>query len=301
MKLGFIGVGNMGGPMCRNLVKGDHQVMLHDLNKEAKAPILAMGATEAATAKQVTAETEVVFTSLPGPKEITEVVLGKDGIAEGAHGETIYVDLSTNSPAVARELAAELGQRGIPMLDAPVSGGTTGAEAGTVAVMVGGEKEVFDKVKPLFEIIGANVYHVGDHGAGCTVKVINNMLSFINMFTACEGFMMGVKAGVDPELLLEVVRNSSGNSSSLGKIEQAIFPGDFKATFALDLAHKDLRLALGLGEELGMPLTMGSVLVNYFRQSVARGHGSLDTSAMIKVLEENMGIELRSGAHKKSS
>lgn len=299
MKLGFIGVGNMGGPMCRNLVKGDHQVMICDLNKDVKAPILAMGATEASTAKEVAAESEVVFTSLPGPKEITAVVLGSDGIAEGAHKETIYVDLSTNSPSVARELAADLKQRGIPMLDAPVSGGTVGAEAGTVAVMVGGEKEIFDKVKPLFEIIGANVYHVGDHGAGCTVKLINNMLSFINLYAANEGFMLGVKAGVDPEMLLEVVRNSSGNSSALGKMERAVLPGNFEATFALDLAHKDLRLALELGQELGTPLMLGSMVVNQFRQSVASGHGTLDTSAMIKIMEQNMGLEVRLGAHKK--
>lgn len=299
MKLGFIGVGNMGGPMCRNLVKGDHQVMICDLNKDVKAPILAMGATEGPTARQVTAETEVVFTSLPGPKEITEVVLGKDGIAEGAHKETIYVDLSTNSPTVARKLAADLKKKGIPMLDAPVSGGTVGAEAGTVAVMVGGEKKIFDQVKPLFEIIGANVYHVGDHGAGCTVKVINNMLSFINMYAANEGFMLGVKAGVDPRMLLDVVRNSSGNSNSLNKIENSVLPGNFEATFALDLAHKDLRLALELGQELGSPLMLGSMVVNQFRQSVASGHGSLDTSAMIKIMEENMGLEVRHGAHKK--
>lgn len=299
MKLGFIGVGNMGGPMCRNFVKGDHQVLLHDLNPEAKAPILAMGATEAGTAREVTAESEVVFTSLPGPAEIREVVLGKDGIAEGAHADTIYVDLSTNSPSVARELAAELGKRGIPMLDAPVSGGTTGAEAGTVSVMVGGDKEIFDKVKPLFAIIGANVYHVGGHGAGCTVKLINNMLSFINLAAAGEGFLLGVKAGVDPELLLNVVSTSSGNSNALKKILSAVLPGEFGATFALDLAHKDLRLALELGEELGSPLTFGGVLINQFRQSVARGHGPLDVSAMVRVLEETMGTEVRFGAHKK--
>ncbi|MCZ6843831.1 MAG: NAD(P)-dependent oxidoreductase, partial [SAR324 cluster bacterium] len=236
---------------------------------------------------------EVVFTSLPGPVEIREAVLGKDGIVDGAHKETIYVDLSTNAPSVARELAAELANKGIPMLDAPVSGGTDGAKAGTVAVMVGGEKDIFDKVKPLFQCIGANIFHVGDHGAGCTVKLINNMLSFINLYAAGEGFLMGIKAGVDPELLLAVIKTSSGQSSSLGKIERAVLAGDYSPTFALDLAHKDLRLALQLGEEMGTPLSMGSLLINHFRQSVAKGHGPQDVAAMLRVMEENMGTDIR--------
>ncbi len=293
MKVGFIGVGNMGGPMCRNLVKHDHQVTVHDLNSKARDAITALGAESAGSAKEVAAESEVVFTSLPGPVEIREAVLGSDGVAEGADEQTIYVDLSTNAPSEARALAAELAKRGIAMLDAPVSGGTTGAEAGTVAVMVGGDKEVFDKVEPLFQCIGANIFHVGGHGAGCTVKLINNMISFINLYAAGEGFMMGVKAGIDPEVLLAVVNTSSGQSKSLGKIESAVLAGNYSPTFALDLAHKDLRLALQLGEELGTPLSMGSLLINQFRQSIAKGHGPQDVSAMLRVLEENMGTEIR--------
>lgn len=298
MKLGFIGAGNMGGPMCHNLIKHDHQMLIHDLSPAVVERFVSLGATAGKSAEAVTAESEVVFTSLPGPVEIREVVLGDGGIAAGAHAETIYVDLSTNSPAVARELAAKLAEQGIPMLDAPVSGGTTGAEAGTVAVMVGGDKEVFDKVEPLLRCIGKNITHVGGHGAGCIVKLINNMLAFINLAAANEGFMLGVRAGVDPDVLYDVISASSGQSSTLGKMKSAILPGNFDATFALALAHKDLRLALELGEELGSPLTLGSVVINVMRQAAAMGFHDQDVAAMIRVLEKTMATEVRSGAHK---
>jgi 3-hydroxyisobutyrate dehydrogenase len=294
MKLGFIGVGNMGGPMCHNLIKHDHQLLVHDLNPEARARFVSLGATEGKSAQDVTAQSEVVFTSLPGPAEITEVVLGSDGIAAGAHAETIYVDLSTNAPSVARELAAQLAERGIPMLDAPVSGGTAGAAAGTIAVMAGGEKEVFDKVEPLFRCIGKNIYHVGGHGAGCVVKLINNMLAFTNLAAANEGLMLGIKAGLDPEILLDVLNASSGQSFILKRFKEAILPRNFEPTFALALAHKDLRLALQLGEETGSPLTLGSVVVNQMRQATAMGHAEEDIVALIRVLEKTMGTEVRS-------
>ncbi len=297
MKLGFIGAGNMGGPMCRNLIKHDHQIYLHDLSPEVKERFVSLGATGAESPRAVTAETEVVFTSLPGPAEIREVVLGEDGIAAGAHAGTIYVDLSTNAPSVAKELAAKLAEQGIPMLDAPVSGGTAGAEAGKAVVMAGGDKDTFDKVEPLFRCIGEDIYHVGGHGAGCTVKLINNMLSLINLTAASEGFMLGIKAGVDPEVLLEVVKASSGQSNALVKMENKVLPGKFTPTFSLALAHKDQRLAMQLGEELGAPLTLGSVVVNQMRQATAMGLEDEDLTAVVKVLEKTMGIELRHGAH----
>jgi 3-hydroxyisobutyrate dehydrogenase len=293
MKLGFIGVGNMGGPMCQNLIKHDHQVCVHDLDPETRARFVSLGATAGESPKDVTARSEVVFTSLPGPAEISEVVLGSDGIAAGAHADTIYVDLSTNAPSVARELAAKLAERGIPMLDAPVSGGTAGAEAATIAVMAGGDKEVFDKVEPLFRCIGKNIYHVGGHGAGCVVKLINNMVSQINIAAAGEGFMLGIRAGLDPQILLDVLNASSGQSNALTKFERAILPGNFEPTFALELGQKDMRLALQLGDELGSPLTLGGVVINLMRQATAMGYAKQDLSSLIRPLEVTMGTEIR--------
>lgn len=293
MKLGFIGMGNMGGPMCRNLIKHDHQVALFDKNPATLKRFVGHGGQAAGSAKEVAAAAEIVFTSLPLPADVEEVALGPGGIAEGAHDGLIYVDLSTNAPSVVRKVAAELKGRGIAMLDAPVSGGVAGAEAGTIAVMVGGDKEVFDKVEPLFKCIGKNVFHVGGHGTGCIAKLVNNMIAFCNLTASIEGFLLGVQAGVEPKMLHQIVAASSGNSFILRLLPEKILAGNFDADFSLDLAHKDLRLALQLGEEAGVPLHIGSYIVNLMRQATAKGYGSNDLSVLARVLEDAAGKELR--------
>ncbi len=293
MKLGFIGVGNMGGPMCRNLIKKKFQVVVCDLDAAAVARCVALGATTAKSAKEVAAQSDVVFASLPGPVEIEAVALGPGGILEGAHPGMIYVDLSTNSPAMARRIAAEFNKRGIPMLDAPVSGGVPGAEAGTVSVIVGGPRATFDEVRPMLEAIGKNLYHMGDIGAGCIAKLVNNMIAFVNFSALSEGMMMGVKAGVDPQKLLNVISTSSGNSNAVAKVQRKVFSGNYAPEFALDLAHKDLRLALQLGDETGVPLMFGGLLVNLMREARAKGYGGQDSSVMMRLLEDAMQTEVR--------
>lgn len=293
MKLGFIGVGNMGGPMCRNLIKKGFDVIVCDLDPAAVARCTKLGASTAKSAKEVAAQSDVVFTSLPGPGEIEAVTLGAGGIREGAHPGMVYVDLSTNSPSLARRLAAEFAKLGIPMLDAPVSGGVPGAEAGTVSVIVGGPKATFDQVRPMLEAIGKNLYHMGDAGAGCIAKLVNNMIAFINFSVLSEGMMMGVKAGADPQKLLDVISTSSGNSNAVGKVQRKVFKGNYQPEFALDLAHKDLRLALQLGDEMGVPLMFGGMLINLMRQARAKGYGGQDSSVMMRLLEEAMQTEIR--------
>ena len=293
MQLGFIGVGNMGGPMCRNLIKKNFKVVVCDLDPRAVARCVALGATTAKSAKEVAAQSDVVFASLPGPAEIEAVALGPDGVLEGSHPGMVYVDLSTGSPAMAQRIAAEFGKRGIPMLDAPVSGGVTGAEAGTVSVIVGGPKAAFDQVRPMLEAIGKNLYHLGDSGAGCIAKLVNNMIAFVNFSALAEGMMMGVKAGVDPQKLLNVISTSSGNSNAVSKIERKVFNGNYEPEFALDLAHKDLRLALQLGDETGVPLMFGGLLVNLMRQARAKGYGGQDSSVMMRLLEDSMQTQVR--------
>lgn len=296
MKLGFIGIGKFGGPVCRNLIK-HHNVIVYARRPAERDKMVALGASGAETAKTLAAQADIVFTCLPGPAEVEEVVLGEEGIAEGARPGLIYVDLSTNSPTVIRKLAAELASRGISMLDAPLSGGVARAEAGTLSVIVGGEKDVVAKVEPFLRTFGENIFHVGDHGAGCVAKLVNNMLLFCNLAVANEGFMLGVQAGLDPDMLFQVVSTSSGASDAVNRrMQRKIFQGDFEPEGTLDTCHKDLRMALQLGEETGTPLLFGSLLVNLMRQSVALGHGDRDVGVLICHLEDTMGRKVRSAA-----
>jgi 3-hydroxyisobutyrate dehydrogenase-like beta-hydroxyacid dehydrogenase len=179
------------------------------------------------------------------------------------------------------------------MLDAPVSGGVAGAERGTLAVMVGGDKPAFDRCRPLLAHFGANIFHVGTIGAGCVAKLVNNMLAFANTVTACEGMLLGTRAGVDPQLLHDIIQASSGASWAMRQFPQKIFAGDFMAGFTIDLAYKDLRLALELGDELAVPLLMGSICINLMRQARANGRGGDDLSGLMRVLENNLGVQVR--------
>src|SRR5262249_6062563 len=215
VKVGFIGVGNMGGPMCRNIVKrSNHQVSVFDLNPAAVGACTDLGATAAKSLADVTKGADVVMTSLPMPKDVEAVTLGDNGIlANIAKGQT-YIDLSTNAPSMVKKIGAAMAAKGIAMLDAPVSGGTVGAEAATVAIMVGGDKKVFDDALPVLQSFSANVIHMGELGTGTVAKLVNNMLAFCNAAAAAEGLMLGVTAGLDPRKLIQVVSSSSGNSNA---------------------------------------------------------------------------------------
>ena len=195
MKVGFIGVGNMGGPMCRNIIKrSNHQVTVFDLNPAAVKTCTDLGGTAAKSVAEVTKGADVVMTSLPMPKDVEAVTLGDDGIlANIAKGQT-YIDLWTNAPSMVKKIGAAMAAKGIAMLDAPVSGGTTGAEAATIAIMVGGDKKVFDDALPVLQSFSANVIHMGGLGSGTVAKLVNNMLSFCNMAALCEGMMLGTTA-----------------------------------------------------------------------------------------------------------
>lgn len=293
MQLGFIGVGNIGTPMCRHLIEAGHTVVVYDVNASHLARMVSLGAQQAASPKAVAQACEIVFSSLPGPREVEQVALGQDGIIEAARPGLIYVDLSTNFPDVARRVCATLAAKGVTMLDAPVSGGVAGAERGSLAVMVGGDAQAFATCKPLLQHIGANIYHVGAIGNGCVAKLVNNMLAFVNAVAAFEGMLLGVKAGVDPQILHDIVQNSSGASWAMRQLPDKVFVGDFTPGFTIDLAHKDLRLALELGDTCSVPLTMGSVCINVLRQARANGQGGEDLSGLMRTLENNLGMQVR--------
>lgn len=293
MQLGFIGVGNIGTPMCRHLIEAGHHVLVYDVHPSNLARMVNLGAQAADSPQAVAQACDIVFSSLPGPREIEQVALGEKGIIAAARPGLIYVDLSTNSPSVAQKVCRALAAQGVTMLDAPVSGGVVGAEQGSLAVMVGGDKQAFETCRPLLQSIGANIYHVGDIGSGCVAKLINNMLAFVNSQAAFEGMMLGAKAGVNPQILHDIIQNSSGASWAMRQFPLKIFRGDFTAGFTLDLAYKDLRLALELGDELSVPLLMGSVCINLLRQARATGRGGKDLSGLMEMLEQTLGVEVR--------
>jgi 3-hydroxyisobutyrate dehydrogenase-like beta-hydroxyacid dehydrogenase len=294
MKVGFIGTGNMGNPMAANLIRGGHDVTVHELRREAATNLLEMGAHWSDSPKEATAGSEVVFTSLPGPRDVDAVVLGEDGIMEGAVSGSIHVDLSTNSPTAIRRLHQVCSEKGVIVLDAPVSGGVFGAAAGTLAVMVGGDRAVFDRIKPTLDSIGSHVVYCGPIGNGSVCKLCNNLLSMgIGMMLA-ESLTLGVKAGVDLAVLADVITNSSGGCKRLTeKTPRYLFKGNFEPGFATALAAKDVRLATELGREYGIPLELSNLVDQRHVEALLRGWGPEDSDSVSRIQEEKAGVQLR--------
>jgi 3-hydroxyisobutyrate dehydrogenase len=287
VKVGFIGVGNMGGPMCRNIIKrSNHQVTVFDLNPAAVKTCTDLGGTAAKSIAEVTKGADVVMTSLPMPKDVEAVALGDNGILANISKGQTYIDLSTNAPSMVKKIGAAMAAKGIAMLDAPVSGGTTGAEAATIAIMVGGDKKVFDDALPVLQSFSANVIHMGGLGCGTVTKLCNNMLSFCNMAALCEAMMLGTGYGLDPEKLLHAISTSSGNSNAIKNFSLRPLKGFYNPpSFALDLAYKDLHLALELGDEMGVPLQQGASTHNLQRLAKGMGWGPEDSTSILRVYE----------------
>ena len=295
MKIGFIGVGNIGGPMCRNVIKHTGaEVTVFDLDHDAIQRCVQVGGIAGTSIAETVKDAEVILTSLPHPRDVEAVGLGQDGISSHARAGTVYFDLTTNSPSVARQVAAALKEKSINMLDTPVSGGVVGAEKGTLAVMVGGDRAALEQYRNVLESFGQNIVHTGALGTGCITKIVNNMVAFCNMAAGAEGLLLGTMAGIDPDILNEVIRNSSGNSTTYRGVAQKTLSGDWSASFALDLAYKDLHLALELADELNVPLTLSSQVHNLMRMARAMGHGGDDAAALMRVYEKTMNTEVRS-------
>ena len=294
MKLGFIGTGNMGNPMAANLIKAGHQVTVHDLRREAATNLLEMGANWADSPKETVPGSEVVFTSLPVPRDVEAVVLGENGILEGASSGQVFFDLSTNSPTMIRRLHDECAAKGVTLLDSPVSGGTYGAAAGTLAVMVGGDKATFERFKPVLEGIGTHVVYCGDIGNGAVCKICNNLMSMGTGALLAEALTLGVKAGVDLATLADVINNSTGGSKRLAdKFPRFLFKGNFEPGFATALAAKDVRLATDLGREYGIPMELSNMVDQLHVEALFRGWGPEDSDAVAKIQEEKSGVQLR--------
>jgi 3-hydroxyisobutyrate dehydrogenase-like beta-hydroxyacid dehydrogenase len=294
MKVGFIGVGNMGGPMCRNIIRNtNHEVVVFDLNPAAVNACTAIGAAAASSVADVAARCDVVFTSLPLPAIVETVTLGPGGISDNAKPGSVFIDLSTNSPATAKRVAAGMAAKGIAMLEAPVSGGTVRATDGTIVIMVGGDAVVFEQNLPLLKSFSAEVIHLGAIGYGSTAKLINNMLAFCNAAAAAEALMIGKRSGIDLRKLDVVIRNASGMSAGYANLSTKTLAGDFKPSFALDLAHKDLRLALEMADELGVPGLIAPQVMSLMRMARGMGLGSADSASVVRVYETVLAEEIR--------
>ncbi len=294
MKVGFIGVGNMGGPMCRNIIRNtNHEVIVYDLNPDALKACTDLGASAGASVADIAARCDVVITSLPIPKVVEEVTLGPGGIAANAKPGTVFIDLSTNAPATARKVHTGMAAKGIPMLEAPVSGGVARATDGTIVIMVGGDTATFEQQLPLLKSFSGEVVHVGEIGMGSVAKLINNMLAFCNAAAAAEALMMGKRSGIDLHKLDAVIRNASGMSSGYANMAAKAMAGDFRPTFALDLAHKDLRLALELADELGVPGLIAPQVMNLMRMARGMGMGGDDSASVMRVYEAALNEEVR--------
>ena len=284
----------MGGPMAVNMAKNGHKLTVHDLRKESAIELLEMGAEWSDTPKGVVGKNEVVFTSLPVPRDVETVVLGENGIVEGTSGDNIYVDLSTNSPTTIRRIHDECALKGIKVLDAPVSGGTYGAAAGTLAVMVGGDEEIFKQIKPALDAIGSHVVYCGPIGNGMVTKICNNLLSMGIGVLMSEALTLGVKAGMDLEVLADVITNSTGGNKRLAdKFPRFLFQGNFEPGFATALAAKDVRLATDLGREYGIPMELSNLVDQRHVEALFKGWGHEDSDAVAKLQEEKSGIQLR--------
>lgn len=294
MKVGFIGAGNMGGPMCRNVIRNSgREILVYDRDAAAVRRCEEAGGTGVGSIAEAVGESDVVFTSLPMPRDVEAVALGEGGIGESARQGTVHVDLSTNSPTMVRSIAARLEPKGVRMLDAPVSGGVIGAEKATIAIMVGGDRAVFDECLPLFESFGKNVIYAGALGAGSIAKIVNNMVAFCNMASGAEGLMLGAAAGIDPDVLNQVIRSSSGDGFGYRAVARKALAGDWSPTFALDLAYKDLHLALELADEIGIPLPLAAQTHNLMRMARGSGYGGDDATAMMRVYEDTLKQQVR--------
>jgi 3-hydroxyisobutyrate dehydrogenase len=300
MKVGFIGLGTMGASMASNLQKGGHELVVNDVRREAAAPHLAAGAVWADTPCQVAEAAHVVFTSLPGPVEVEAVAIGPNGLIQGMRPGGALFDLSTNSPTLVRRLEALFKDKGFHVLDAPVSGGPKGAKSRKLALWVGGDRQVYDRYKPVLDAIGDQPYYVGPIGAGSVAKLVHNCAGYAMQTAFAEVFTMGVKAGVDPLTLWKAVRQGAGGRRrTFDGLADQFLPGTFDPpAFALKLAHKDVSLATALAREVGVPMRLANLTLEELTEALNRGWAQRDSRVAMLLQEERAGVQIAVPADK---
>ena len=292
MRVGFIGLHMMGKGMAANLQKAGYDLVVHDLSRAAAEPFLAKGAVWANSPKEVGAQSEIVFTSLPVPADVEQVALGANGLIEGMRPDTAFFDMSTNSVAVVRKINAAFAEKNLYMLDSPVSGGPSGAASGKMAIWVGGDEQIFNRHKPVLDAMGDQAAYIGPIGAGSIAKLVHNCTSAVLGVALAEVFTMGIKAGVDPVDLWEAVRQgATGRVRTFDRLGQRFLTGQHDpADFALRLLHKDVGLAVGLGREVGVPMRLANMAYEELTEAMNRGWGTRNSTVGQLLQVERAGI-----------
>ena len=295
MKVGFIGLGTMGGSMAFNTIQGGHELVVHDIRRASATRHLEAGATWADSPREVAEASDIVFTSLPGPTEVEAVFLGDDGILQGMSSGKVYFDLSTSTPNLIRRLHDIASGQGVQVLDAPVSGGPRGAESRNLAIWVGGDKDVFDRCKSALDAIGDKAYYVGPIGCGAVAKLVHNCAGYVIQAGLAEVFTMGVKAGVEPLALWQAVRRGAqGRRGTFEGLAEHLLPGKFDPPdFALRLARKDVDLAVSVGREYDVPMRLANLVLQEMTEAMNRGWGDRDSRVAMLLQEERAGVEVR--------
>src|SRR5664280_2312323 len=292
-KIGFIGLGIMGKPMSRNLIKAGFQLVIYDIDKVPVEELKQAGAEVGASPMDVGAKTHVIITMLPNSPHVKAAVLGKDGVIEGAHKGSIVVDMSSITPIVSREISEALAQKGIRMLDAPVSGGEPKAIDGTLSIMVGGAQADFDEVLPIFKAMGSSAVLTGTVGAGNVTKLANQIIVAINIAAVSEALVMATKAGVDPDLVYKAIRGGLAGSTVLDAKAPLMMDRKFNPGFRINLHIKDLGNVLETSHEIGVSLPLSAVVMEIMQALKADGIGDLDHGAMVQFYEKLAHVEVK--------
>jgi 2-hydroxy-3-oxopropionate reductase len=291
-RVGYIGLGLMGSGIARNLKKAGHDLVVHNRSRAIVEEFALEGATPAPSPREVAEQVDFVFTNLPDTPDVELVVLGKDGVIEGAREGMIWIDNSTIKPETARKIADELAKVGVMSLDAPVSGGDIGARAGTLSIMVGGPKEAFDKTLPLFEAMGKTITWVGESGAGQIAKVANQIVVAGSMIAMCEALVMAQKTGVDPARVVQAISRGAAQCWALDTKPPKLFKRDHAPGFKAYMQAKDLKIVVDTGRTYGVPLPQTAIGHQLYEAMIAMGNGELDNSAIITVLEALAGTQV---------
>ncbi|GEA16391.1 MAG: 2-hydroxy-3-oxopropionate reductase [Moorella sp. (in: firmicutes)] len=292
-KIGFIGLGIMGKPMSKNLLKAGYELVVYDIIKEAVDDVVAAGAEPAGSCREVGERCDKFITMLPNSPHVREAVLGPNGLLEGARPGSILIDMSSIDPMVSREIAGKLAEKGVRMLDAPVSGGEPKAIDGTLSIMVGGKQEDFDECYNILKAMGSSVVRVGDIGAGNVTKLANQIIVALNIAAMSEALVLATKAGVDPELVYQAIRGGLAGSTVLDAKAPLVLAGQFKPGFRINLHIKDLANAMAAGHEVGVPLPLTSVVMEILQALKVDGLGDADHGAIIRFYEKLAQVEAR--------
>jgi 2-hydroxy-3-oxopropionate reductase len=292
LKVGYIGLGLMGKSIARNILKAGFPLVVHNRSRGPVDELVTEGATAAFSAREVAAQVDVVFTNLPDTPDVEKVVLGENGILEGAHEGLVYVDNSTIKPASARMIAEELAAKKVPALDAPVSGGDIGARNGTLTIMVGGDASALEKVMPVFQAMGKTITHVGDSGAGQVAKAANQIMVAAQMVAMGELLVFSKKAGVDPEKVVEAIKAGAAQCWTLDVKPPRLFDGNRNPGFKAHMQLKDLRIILDTARQYGIPVSGTEENTRLFQEMIDSGMGELDNSAVVGVIENRAGVKI---------